>query len=250
VNEALWARQIRRAAVNVEEKTVLNFFKTLLYKIHPLDYEKIRFVCAWIIDSLDDGMEEEEKKNEKNEKSETDNENLNKKIENIAVEIESCRKYSDILIFLSGLNFPVEATKKVKETINLKNKNENDNIDLNNSIINTVSTDFDCYMNVPSVYQTRIPFWDFLADPWLIITPLLKEVMFYMYIYNKYKYMFSYMRIIWNTISIIFMNTYIYEYKYLLLGCSVISLTFNIYMLNLLLMPLAGLHICVGLCIL
>jgi hypothetical protein len=175
-NESLWARQIRRAAVNVEEKTVLNFFKTLLYKIHPLDYEKIRFVCTWIIDSFDDGMEEEERKNEKSETDESLNKYMKNKNENIAVEVESCRKYSDILIFLSGLNFPVEATKIVGEIINQKNKNENDNSDLNSSIINTVSTDLDCYMSVPSVYHPRIPFWEFLADPWLIITPLLKEV--------------------------------------------------------------------------
>lgn len=172
-NESLWARQIRRAAVNVEEKTVLNFFKTLLYKIHPLDYEKIRFVCTWIIDSFDD---EEERKNEKSETDESLNKYMKNKNENIAVEVESCRKYSDILIFLSGLNFPIEATKIVGDIINKKNKNDNDNVDLNSSIINTVSTDLDCYMSVPSVYHTRIPFWDFLADPWLIITPLLKEV--------------------------------------------------------------------------
>jgi hypothetical protein len=34
---------------------------------------------------------------------------------------------------------------------------------------------------------------------------------------------------------------------YLLLGCSVISVTFNICILTLLLMLLAGLHFCVGL---
>jgi hypothetical protein len=33
----------------------------------------------------------------------------------------------------------------------------------------------------------------------------------------------------------------------LLLGCSVISVSFIIYMLNLLLIPLVGLHFCVGL---
>ncbi len=35
--------------------------------------------------------------------------------------------------------------------------------------------------------------------------------------------------------------------RYLLLGCSVISVSFIICMLTLLLMPLAGLHFCVGL---
>jgi hypothetical protein len=36
-------------------------------------------------------------------------------------------------------------------------------------------------------------------------------------------------------------------FGYLLLGCSVITISFNICMLTLLLMPLTGLHFCVGL---
>jgi hypothetical protein len=41
-------------------------------------------------------------------------------------------------------------------------------------------------------------------------------------------------------------NRFIFYFGYLFLGCSVISVSFIICMLTLLLMPLAGLHFCVG----
>jgi hypothetical protein len=45
----------------------------------------------------------------------------------------------------------------------------------------------------------------------------------------------------------LFVSYYLECFGYLLLGCSVISASFIICMLTLLLMPLAGLHFCVGL---
>jgi hypothetical protein len=46
---------------------------------------------------------------------------------------------------------------------------------------------------------------------------------------------------------VFFIFSWVDCFRYLLLGCSVISVSFIICMLTLLLMPLAGLHFCVGL---
>jgi hypothetical protein len=56
-NDSIWARQVKRAAVNIEEKAMLNCLRKILPKVHPLDYEKIRFICTWVVDTL--GEEEE-----------------------------------------------------------------------------------------------------------------------------------------------------------------------------------------------
>ena len=59
-NDAVWARSVRRAATGIEEKAVLSCLRGVLAKIHPLDYEKIRFVCTWIVDALADEVEAEQ----------------------------------------------------------------------------------------------------------------------------------------------------------------------------------------------
>ena len=59
-NDALWARSVRRAAAGIEEKAVLSCLRGVLAKIHPLDYEKIRFACTWIVDALADEVEAEQ----------------------------------------------------------------------------------------------------------------------------------------------------------------------------------------------
>ena len=56
-NETKWARQIRKAALNIDEKTILKSLRIFLPKVHPLDYERIRFLSSWIVTALE---EEEE----------------------------------------------------------------------------------------------------------------------------------------------------------------------------------------------
>ena len=59
-HDAVWARSIRRAAAGIEEKAVLQCLRGVFSKIHPLDYEKIRFACTWIVDALADEVEAEQ----------------------------------------------------------------------------------------------------------------------------------------------------------------------------------------------
>jgi hypothetical protein len=56
-NETKWARQIRKATLNIDEKTILKSLRNFLPKVHPLDYERIRFLSSWIVTALE---EEEE----------------------------------------------------------------------------------------------------------------------------------------------------------------------------------------------
>jgi hypothetical protein len=56
-NETVWARQVRKATANIEEKTLLRTLRALLPKIHPLDYEKIRFMSTWIVTLLEEEVE-------------------------------------------------------------------------------------------------------------------------------------------------------------------------------------------------
>ena len=56
-NETKWARQIRKATLNIDEKTILKSLRIFLPKVHPLDYERIRFLSSWIVSALE---EEEE----------------------------------------------------------------------------------------------------------------------------------------------------------------------------------------------
>lgn len=56
-NDTTWARQVRKAAMNIEEKTLLRTLRALLPRIHPLDYEKIRFVTTWIVSLLEEEVE-------------------------------------------------------------------------------------------------------------------------------------------------------------------------------------------------
>lgn len=56
-SETKWARQIRKATLNIDEKTILKSLRIFLPKVHPLDYERIRFLSSWIVTALE---EEEE----------------------------------------------------------------------------------------------------------------------------------------------------------------------------------------------
>lgn len=56
-NETVWAKQVRKATMNIDEKTILCTLRNLLPKIHPLDYEKIRFVSTWTVNALEEEVE-------------------------------------------------------------------------------------------------------------------------------------------------------------------------------------------------
>ena len=52
-----WANQIRATAATVDEAMVMAAFRKLVTKIHGVDYEKIRFVCTWLLEVFCDEEE-------------------------------------------------------------------------------------------------------------------------------------------------------------------------------------------------
>eukprot|EP01036_Dinobryon_divergens_P030754 gene30755-40048_t len=68
-----------------------------------------------------------------------------------AVELDMYRKYNDISAFLSALTFPVDATGKLS-------------VDCNGN---------SPYEGLSGVYNTRLPLWPLLEDPWGVIEPVM-----------------------------------------------------------------------------
>ena len=58
--DSIWARQVRSAINKMDESLVSKCLKSVLGSIHPLDYERIRFACTWLIDSHDGDEEEDD----------------------------------------------------------------------------------------------------------------------------------------------------------------------------------------------
>ncbi|KAJ1440254.1 hypothetical protein B484DRAFT_476719 [Ochromonadaceae sp. CCMP2298] len=67
IGDFAWVSRVRAAAENVEERALLGRLRELLPQVHPLDYEKIRFVCTWILDLLSAEEEPEEQEEEQEE---------------------------------------------------------------------------------------------------------------------------------------------------------------------------------------
>ena len=152
VNDLIWAHQVRKATINVNEKTTLKVLRSLLPRIHPLDYERIRFMSTWIVAALVEEVEiEQDNTEQRSNRGEGTNikpfqsslgeigeevemnENGRKGITKCSTkarsnscsvkateEAEACRRYADIATYLAGISFPLEATKKISKAIEQK----------------------------------------------------------------------------------------------------------------------------------
>jgi hypothetical protein len=58
--DSVWARQVRLAMSKMEDSAVSKCLRRVLTDIHPLDYERIRFACTWLIDSSDADDEDDD----------------------------------------------------------------------------------------------------------------------------------------------------------------------------------------------
>jgi hypothetical protein len=171
ISDRLWLKQVRNASLNVNEDTMLTNLRKLLPRVNPLDYEKIRFLCTWIMDIL---MEEDENMNDVSDISIIDSDDLtsgsnhggltismsrkqvcNNSNDNSStksstiMEIDLCRSYIDITSFLSGIVFPIE-------------------------VINQISSINEIYTNITSIqYLTRVPLWPLINEPWAIIESIM-----------------------------------------------------------------------------
>lgn len=169
ISDNFWLKQVRNASLNVNEDTMLVNLRKLLPQVNPLDYEKIRFVCTWIIDIL---IEEDENMNDLSDISIIDSDDLtggsnhggltismsrkqsndiNSTKSNTIMEIDLCRSYIDITSFLSGIVFPME-------------------------VINQITSISEIYNDITSLnYLTRLPLWSLINEPWEIIESIMKS---------------------------------------------------------------------------
>ena len=221
----MWARQVRKATVTVEEKAVLNCLRALLPKVHPLDYEKIRYLCTWIVAALAEEVEQEQDNTiQRNARQETGTgaggsvpgsgsgmglgrgqreSDMKVRSDSFTAkateEAESCRRYADIVTYLAGLTFPLQATKAISKAVQEKiiattstsnttststsgtisagvslsvstsvngatygSNNNCDNsgaINSTNNVLTPNSGWESCYIGVPTAYLSRVPFW-------------------------------------------------------------------------------------------
>lgn len=148
-----WVGKARSAAESVQERALLQCLRDVLPRICAVDYEKIQYVCTWIIDLL---ATEEAPEDAYNEDSDYTTTNFSlkdkpKKVSTavllaergVARELETYRRFLDIVGYLSGLRFPAAPT----------------------------ATKF-----VAPVYNERVPLWPLLSDPWSVLDPLLTRM--------------------------------------------------------------------------
>ena len=168
VSDFSWASKVRSAAERVEDRAILQRLRELLPRIHPLDYEKVRYVCTWLIDllSAEEVPEEAEDASFRDEANEdvTTSFSLKNRAQKVSTatlqaergtshELELYRRYLEIAAYLAGLKFPTESTSAIKTT--------------------TPSSPYD---GISVSYRERIPLWQLLEDAWSVLDPLLTHV--------------------------------------------------------------------------
>ena len=144
-----WASQIRSVAATVDEGMVMTTFRKLVRKIHALDYEKIRFVCTWLLEVLDEEDEEEVAATDRD--TDTDKDREEEQLGAVSVCLEECQKYLEIATFLSSLTCPTPIAAVTPALQPL-------------------------YQHLPAEYLTRLPLWGLLDDPWMLLSPLLLQL--------------------------------------------------------------------------
>lgn len=167
VNDFSWAGKVRSAAVHVNDRAMLQRLREVLPRVHPLDYEKVRYVCTWLIDLL---SAEEVPEDQDHSLCQEDHEDLTnsfslkskaQKVSTAALqaergsshELETYRRYLEIAGYLAGLKFPTEATAAIQ--------------------ITALPSPYD---SVNASYRERIPLWQLLEEPWSVLDPLLTHV--------------------------------------------------------------------------
>jgi len=190
-NDLSWISMVRATAQHLEHKATLCKLKELFPKVHPLDYEKIRYLCTWISDLLASDEEVEnikpidaadhhtaagaalenspcsESGSHRSDRSVgSGRSSLQTKALKVPIkfsatinqpeytsssEIDEYKRYFDIATYLSGLKFPRVATEAIMNSIT-------------HPMLSHVLSD---------LYFERLPFWHLLRDAWSVIDPIL-----------------------------------------------------------------------------
>ena len=201
-NDLSWISKVRSTAQHLEHKATLTKLKELFPKLHPLDYEKIRYLCTWISDLLASDEEVENIKPmdvdhqaaavESSPCSESGSHRSDRSIgsgrsslqtkalkvpikssaltagtrmdidSSNSSEIDEYKRYFDIATYLSGLKFPRVATEEIMRNI----------ISTTMSSLHYCHDDYDLLL-LPDLYKERLPLWHLLRDAWFVLDPIL-----------------------------------------------------------------------------
>ena len=158
--DSRWKQSVRRAASRVSENDTLKCLRSTLTRVHPLDYEKISYVCEWLCDLLADEESVSSKNTDNSDKSidksqiDIPSNSIDCSVSNdsLVTEIHSYHRYHEIAQFLSDIHIPTEATRDIPHTS---------------------AQGPSIYEGLYSAYQSRLPLWQLLENPWQVISPVL-----------------------------------------------------------------------------
>lgn len=198
VTDSSWTRNVRSAAARIEERSTLQLLRRVLPRISGVDYEKVRYVCAWIIDLLS-AEEDAADANTENDPRHSNRANGDGSSGGAAAgsddvtgeftvdvtefrkygakaatataqnaveagsDITMYRRYLDVAGYLSGLRFPASAISAVATAGGVEEVSGSR--DAAGAVGGVAS--------IAGVYPERIPLWQLFNDPWSVIDPLL-----------------------------------------------------------------------------
>jgi len=155
-----WSSLVRRAATRVNEDELGTCLRNVLMKIHPLDYEKIRYVCDWLLYVLADPDDADVTHIPLDVSADGDLVDGGKSListlslsETLAIELKTYERYGHIAKYLSGLTVPPVATSQIPNPPGVEGP----------------------YEGLANVYSSRIPMWQLLEDPWSVLEPLMRS---------------------------------------------------------------------------
>jgi hypothetical protein len=174
-----WATQIRRAASRMNDASLITALQDNLTAIHGLDYEKIRFVCTWLIDCLGD--------------CDVDDDTVSSpELLATITEVDIYRKCLSLATYLSGQRFHHMATAKVASSLLLSSSSSSSTThggggsrrssgDVTNEGQQQQQEEQQegawtsgPYAGLAVAYRTRLPLWSLLKDPWGVLEPLMR----------------------------------------------------------------------------
>ena len=206
-----WISKVRATAQHLEHKATLTKLKELFPKLHPLDYEKIRYLCTWISDLL---ASDEEVENIQPMDADHHH-HAAAAVENSPCS-ESGSHRSDRSISSSGrsslqtkaLKVPIKSSALLSANTDMDSRSSSEIdeykryfdiatylsslkfprvatdeimrsiISISKPVSSSSSSLHDDYdhlmmMMLSDLYKERLPFWHLLRDPWSVLDPIL-----------------------------------------------------------------------------
>lgn len=125
--DSLWKTNVKYVSGGADDMAILKLLRRLLIKINSVDYDKIGFVCAWLIDILTEDTVHSQAVSPSSTNSSND------------AEIETYARYNDVLNVLQSIAIPT---------------------------LTEIRSDYShVYTGLSGALLTRLPLWQLLEDP-------------------------------------------------------------------------------------